>query len=229
MQQMNWYENPTIAAIIGAVIGSVITTAVSIFIWKKTSRIRRVDCVMDNASSLLTFSDAIRSKLEVKYSGEQATSVFLFNLEVFNSGNQAVGNQPILIRLDNNAKIVGYSLKTEPEVGFGKISELQRQNGELDLTIELLNPGDRVYIELISVNNASDLIDVYMKNANVIDRHYTRQAAESAILGVLNKQIDPTLVSLAMISSFPLFGGFVEPFMMIILAERFEKALRQKK
>jgi hypothetical protein len=229
MQQMNWYENPTIAAIIGAVIGSVITAAVSIFIWKKTSRIRRVDCVMDNASSLLTFSDAIRSKLEVKYSGEQATSVFLFNLEVFNSGNQAVGNQPILIRLDNNAKIVGYSLKTEPEVGFGKISELQRQNGELDLTIELLNPGDRVYIELISVNNASDLIDVYMKNANVIDRSYTRKAAESAILGVLNKTVDPTLVSLALIRSLPLFGGFAEPFMAIILAERFEKALRQKK
>ena len=224
---MNWYENPTIAAIIGAVIGSVITTAVSIFIWKKTSRIRRVDCVINDASSLLTFSDAIRSKLEVKYSGEQATSVFLFNLEVFNSGNQAVGNQPILIRLDNTAKIVGYSLKTEPEVGFGKIHELH-QNSELDLTIELLNPGDRVYLELISVNNASDLIDVYMKNANVICRSYTRKVAESAILGVLNKQIDPTLVSLAMISSLP-FGGFVAPFMAIILEQKFEKALRQRK
>lgn len=224
---MNWYENPTIAAIIGAVIGSVITTAVSIFIWKKTSRIRRVDCVINDASSLLTFSDAIRSKLEVKYSGEQATSVFLFNLEVFNSGNQAVGNQPILIRLDNTAKIVGYSLKTEPEVGFGKIHELH-QNSELDLTIELLNPGDRVYLELISVNNASDLIDVYMKNANVICRSYTRKVAESAILGILNKQIDPTLVSLAMISSLP-FGGFVAPFMAIILEQKFEKALRQRK
>jgi hypothetical protein len=152
----------------------------------------------------------------------------LFNLEVFNSGNQAVGNQPILIRLDNTAKIVGYSLKTEPEVGFGKIHELQHQHSELDLTIELLNPGDRVYLELISVNNASDLIDVYMKNANVICRCYTRKAAESAILGVLNKQIDPTLVSLAMIGSLP-FGGFVAPFMAIILEQKFEKALRQRK
>ena len=229
MQQMNWYENPTIAAIIGAVVGAVITAVASIFISKKTSIIRRVDCVIDNASSLLTVSDAIRSKLEIKYSGEQATSVFLFNLEVFNSGNQAVGNQPILIRLDNTAKIVGYSLKTEPEVGFGKIHELQHQNSELDLTIELLNPGDRVYIELISVNNASDLIDVYMKNANVITQSYTRKAAESAILGVLNKSVDPTLVSLAIIRSLPLFGGFAEPLMAIMLAERFEKALRQRK
>ena len=57
----------------------------------------------------------------MKCAGEQATSVFLFNLEIFNSGNQAVGNHPVLMRLDNNAKIVGYSLKTEPEVGFGKL------------------------------------------------------------------------------------------------------------
>jgi hypothetical protein len=165
----------------------------------------------------------------VKYAGEQATSVFLFDLEVFNSGNQAVGNHPVLIRLDNNAKIVGYSLKTEPEVGFGKISELQLQNGELDLSIELLNPGDRVYLELISVNNTSDLIEVYMKNANVVCRSYTRKAAESAILGILNKSVDPTLVSLAMMRSIPFFGGFAEPFMTVVLAERFERALRQIK
>lgn len=226
---MNWYENPTVAAIIGGVVGAAITAAASIFIWQKTNRVRRIDCVINDASSLLTFSDTIRSKLEVKYAGEQTTSVFLFNLEVFNSGNQAVGNQPVLVRLDNSAKIVGYSIKTEPEVGFGKISELQRQNSELDLSIELLNPGDRVYLELISVNNTSDLIEVYMKNANVICRSYTRKAAESAVLGVLNKSVDPTLVSLAMMRSIPFFGGFVEPFMTVVLAERFERALRQRK
>ncbi|MCE2700924.1 MAG: hypothetical protein PX483_10105 [Nostocales cyanobacterium LE14-WE4] len=226
---MSWYENPTVAAIIGAVVGAAITAAASIFIWQKTSRVRQIDCVINDASSLLTFADTIRSKLEVKYAGEQATSVFLFDLEVFNSGNQAVGNHPVLIRLDNNAKIVGYSLKTEPEVGFGKISELQLQNGELDLSIELLNPGDRVYLELISVNNTSDLIEVYMKNANVVCRSYTRKAAESAILGILNKSVDPTLVSLAMMRSIPFFGGFAEPFMTVVLAERFERALRQIK
>lgn len=226
---MNWYENPTIAAIIGAVVGSVITAAASIFIWRKTSQVRRVDCIINDASSLLSFSDAIRTKLEIKYSGEQASSVFLFNLEVFNSGNQAIGNQPVLIRLDNKAKIVGYSIKTQPTVGFGKISELQPQNSELDLSIELLNPGDRVYLELISVNNASDQIDVYMKNANVVCRSYTRKAAESAILGVLNQTVDPMLVSLAMISSVPFFGGFAESLIMVILTDKFEKALRQRK
>jgi hypothetical protein len=225
---MNWYENPTIAAISGAVVGSVITAAVSMWITKKTSQIRRVDCIINDAFSLLSFSDTIRTKLEIKYSGEQASSVFLFNLEVFNSGNQAVENQPCLIRLDDKAKIIGYSIKTQPAVGFGEISKSQSQNS-LDLSIQLLNPGDRVYLEIISVNNASEKIDVYMKNANVICRSYTRQAAESAILGILSKAVDPRLMFLGIIRSLPFFGGIAEPLMMIILTERFEKALRQRK
>jgi hypothetical protein len=68
-----------------------------------------------------------------------------------------------------------------------------------------------------------------MKNANVVCRSYTRKAAESAILGVLNKSVYPMLVSLAMMRSIPFFGGFLEPFMTVVLAERFEKALRQSK
>jgi hypothetical protein len=120
---MSWYENPTVAAIIGAVVGAAMTAAASIFIWQKTSRVRRIDCVINDASSLLTFADTIRSKLEVKYAGEQATSVFLFNLEVFNSGNQAVGNHPVLIRLDNNAKIFdlrrqGLTVRSPSEKAF---------------------------------------------------------------------------------------------------------------
>lgn len=226
---MNWYENPTIAAIIGAVVGSVITATVSMWITKKTSQVKRVDCIINDASSLLSFSDTIRTQLEIKYSGEQASSVFLFNLEVCNSGNQAVENQPYLIRLDDKAKIIGYSIKTQPAVGFGEISKSQSQQNSLDISIQLLNPGDRVYLELISVNNASDEIDVYMKNANVICRSYTRQAAESAILGTLSKAVDPGLMFLAIIRSLPFFGGIAEPFMMIILTERFEKALRQRK
>ena len=186
------------------------TAAVSLFIWQKTNKIRRVDCIISDASSLLSFAATIRNKLEVTYAGERASTVFLFNVEVFNSGTLAIGNQPIKVRLDQESKIVGYSLKTEPEVGFGIINEAQPENNALDLEIELLNPGDRVFIELISVNNTSDTIDVYVKNANVVNRVYTRKAAESAITSSLEK-IDPTLVSLAMIRSIPFLGGIAEP------------------
>jgi predicted aconitase with swiveling domain len=64
---------------------------------------------------------------------------------------------------------------------------------------------------------------------NVVCRSYTRKAAESAILGVLNKSVDPMLISLAMINSIPLVGGFAGAFMTAVLAERFDRALHQRK
>lgn len=51
---MAWYNNPTVAATVGAFVGAVLTASVSIFIWKKTNKIRRVDCLIDDASSLLS-------------------------------------------------------------------------------------------------------------------------------------------------------------------------------
>ncbi|NES20975.1 MAG: hypothetical protein F6K41_19090 [Symploca sp. SIO3E6] len=226
---MAWYNNPTIAATVGALAGAVLTAGVSIFIWQKTNKIRRVDCIISDASSLLSVSDEIRNELKIIYAGETANSVFLFNLEVFNSGTLSIGSQPIRIRLDSEAKIVGYNLKTTPEVGFGEIKELSRSQGGLDLSVELLNPQDRVYIELISINNSSEQIDVYMKNANVITRVYTRRAAENAVLGFLSQEIDPSLVSLVMMSNVPFFGGYARTLMTILLTQRLEKAVRQKK
>jgi hypothetical protein len=223
----SWHENPTIAATLGAIAGAVVTAAISLFTWQKANKIRRVDCIISDVSSLLSFSDTIRNKLEVLYAGERASTVFLFNIEVFNSGTLAIGNQPIQIRIDRSSKIVGYSVKTEPEVGFGVIHEDQSENYALDLNVELLNPGDRVFIELISVNNESDEIDVYMKNANVVNRIYTRQAAEKAIASSLRK-IDPTLMSLAIMRYIPILGGVAVPFLTVVLIDRFEKALKKR-
>ena len=203
---MAWYDNPTIAATVGAVAGAALTAAVSIFIWKKTHKIRRVDCIIDDASSLLSFSDEIRNELQIIYAGEPANSVFLFNLEIFNSGTLAIGSQPVIIRLDKEAKIVGYSLKTIPKVGFGEIKEMSRSQNDLDLNIELLNPQDRVYIELTSINNSSEQINVYMKNANVIPRIYNRRAVENTILGALNQTFEPSLGILVI--KIPFFGEY---------------------
>lgn len=170
---MAWYDNPTIAAVLGGIAGAIAGAALTA-IWQNSKKIRRVDCIINDVSSLLSFAETISNELEVTYKGERASSVLLFNIEIFNSGNLAIGKQPVKIRLDRDAKIVGYSLKTEPDVGFGEIEKSLTGNA-LDISIELLNPKDRVAIEIISVNNNSDKIDVYMKNANVNSRVYTRR------------------------------------------------------
>ena len=223
---MAWYENPTVAAVLGAVAGAVMSAAVALFVWRKTHKIRRVDCVISNALSLLAFSDTIKDKLEVTYAGEKAESIYLFSVEVLNSGTQAVQRQPIQIRLDACSNVVGYTLRTEPEVGFGEIKEVARDGNALDLEVSLMNPGDRVFIELISTDTTSERIDVYMKNANVVARVYDRRTAENALkIG----SVDAKMLGLAALGSLPFFGGMARSLMTIELGSRIDKISKKTK
>jgi hypothetical protein len=55
---MAWYDNATVAAILGGLVGAIVTAGVSVFIWQKTNKIRRVDCIVNDASSLLSFAES---------------------------------------------------------------------------------------------------------------------------------------------------------------------------
>ena len=39
---MSWYQNPTIAAVLGGLAGAIITSIISIYIWKKIHILKRV-------------------------------------------------------------------------------------------------------------------------------------------------------------------------------------------
>lgn len=217
---MPWYENPTIAAVLGGLAGATITTGISLYIWKKTHKVKRVDGVIGDISSLLTFSEKIKDQLEIKFAGEEAKAVYLFSIDITNTGTEAVKNQPINIRLDESSKIVDFSTTTDPEVGFGEIIEKKKEGNVLDLEIELLNPDDRVSIEVVSLDNSSEKIDIYMKNANVQSRVYSRKTAEKELLGAFS---DREMLLLATMSSIPIFGGFARSLMTLGVARRIDR------
>lgn len=217
---MSWYQNPTIAAVLGGLAGAIITSIISFYIWKKTHKIKRVDGVIGDISSLLSFSEKIKDQLEIKFSGTEAKAVYLFSVDVTNSGTEAVNNHPVNIRLDESSKIVDYSITTDPEVGFGDIIEKKKEGYALDLEIALLNPDDRVSIELVSLDNASEQINIYMKNANVQSRIYSRKSAEKQLIGAFS---DREMLLLAGLSSVPFFGGFAKSLMTLALAKRIDK------
>ena len=217
---MQWYENPTIAAIVGAVVGAILAGLVSLFIWRKTHKIKRIDGIINDVSSLLTFSDKIKDQLEIKFSGSEAKSVYLFSLEIINSGTEAIIKQPVGIRLNRSAKIVDYTIATEPEVGFGDILENQKNGNALDLEIALMNPNDRIEIELVSLDNQNEDIDIYLKNANVLSRSYSRKSAEIELIGALG---DREFALLAFSTIIPFFGGIAKTLMSLSLAKRIDK------
>jgi hypothetical protein len=147
---MPWYQDPAITglvgAIVGAIIGALISASVPLYIWLKDRRLKRLECVIGTPTSLLTVSDTIKSKLNVSYEDKQVSSAFLFAIEVTSNGTLAIQEQPIIIKLDDNAKIVDHKVTTEPSIGFGKIESVVEECS-LKLRVELLNPGDRVRVE----------------------------------------------------------------------------------
>jgi len=217
---MAWYENPTISAVIGAIAGATVSAAVAVYVWRRTRRIRRVDGIVVEVSSLLTFSEKIKDKLRVHFEDQEAKSVYLISLDIVNTGTEAIRNQPVHLRLESHAKIVDYAIKTEPAVGFGPIKETEKDGNALNLEIELLNPADRVSIEVVSLDNESEKVEIYLKNENVLSRVYTRKSAESEMLGASS---DREMLLLAGASSLPLVGGIARAMMTIGLAKRIDK------
>lgn len=221
---MSWYQNPTIAAVLGSVLGAIVTAAVSVFIWRRTYKVKRVDCAINEVSSLLTFSERIRGKLEVKFAGSRVDSVFLISMTISNTGNEAVEDHPILVRLPEKSEIVDYSITTDPAEGFGPIDEDLQDGNILNLRVGLLNPGDRVELEIVSLNNPSEDVDVFMKNANVSTRVYSRRSAESALSSSFAGH---RLIVLAALGALPLVGGFARLLLNVAIAQRIDRVSRR--
>lgn len=216
-----WYQNPTIAAILGGIAGAILSVIASVFIWRKTHKVKRVDCLIHDVSSLLSVSDKIKDQLEVSYSGKKAESVYFISIEIINSGNEAITNQPVNIRLAPQTNIIDYSLKTMPPVGFGAVNEIEKNENVLDISVDLLNPGDRVSFEIVSIDNEDDSIDIYMKNENVSTRIISSKNGEVS-LSALKSDLMPekNMLMLAMLSAIPFCGGFARSLINVGLALR---------
>lgn len=219
---MSWYQNATVAAILGALAGALLTAIASLFIWKKSRKISRIDCGVADPKSLLTVSDAIRDKLEVKYENKVVSKAYLFAIEIVNSGTESIENQPVLVRLAEGSTIIDYLLNHEPAIGFGDIYERKKDGHELDLEIALLNKQDRVSIEIFSIDNPSDTIEVGLKNKGVETRVYTRRSVDSLLAGLSG---DRRLTGLAALSVLPFFGSIANTLITVELARRLDKVV----
>ena len=211
-----WYENPTIAAILGAIVGAVFTGIIGfITAWrvaKKQSiankKVRRVECFIRQASSLMSFSKSIEDKIEVKIDNESISSLYLFKLDILNTGNQAIRNQPVQLRLGEESKILSHSIETEPKVGFGEVKKNIIDAG-IDLLIDLMNPGDKVSLSVMSHNNPEGVIEVYMKNENVENVVHHFSDTET----IKKESFEQQFIVLGMfLSAIPFFGWLFKGF-----------------
>jgi len=212
-------NNPTLAAILGAIAGAIITSIGSYLVFKSTKKLKRIDVQIYDSKSLLNFSQDIADKLKVIYDGSDVNSIFLHTVEVIHTGNDAIENQPITIKLDSHSTIVSFDIQTFPEEEFGTIVH-EIQGSQAKFIVSLLNPNDKIIFQLISINNKSDEIKVFAKHPNVIYRIYSKTKYE----GILTRYgIDSESILWGAVSSLPIIGSLGRTILTVKIASSIEK------
>ena len=197
------YQDPAIVGLLGAIGGALISAAVSVFLWRKTRKVVRLDCALDDPRALLAFDSGIGDKLAVRYEGTDATSVYLFPLELENTGTEPIENQRLQVELASGSRILSYSANTEPQLDFGDIHCIRQDGNRLHLKFPLLNACDRVALQIVSINNIDASIQVGLKNKGVSVRVYSRRSAVAGLSEVGMASIS----AYAVLRAIPLAGS----------------------
>ncbi len=221
---MEWLSNPTVAGVLGGIAGAIVTGIFSVIIWIKSRTRKRVRAVIRDVTSLLEISDSIKSKLDLKVDGKPVTSLFLTSVDVQNVGNAAVDDQGIIISLSSGSEIVGYSVATEPLLGFDGVAHSSESN-VLTVKAPLMNVGDRLVCEIISTGNKDAAVDISLRNKDVEEEVVDATSGDFGLSSLLS---DRNLLFLAVVSTIPFFGGFARSMINVGVANRIDNLSRRR-
>ncbi len=87
-----------------------------------------------------------------------------------------------------------------------------------DVLVDLMNVKDRVRLMIMSSNNSSDTIDIYMKNENV-DTEIHRAGTTLSPISDLDDKI---LMIAAVLGSIPFFGWMFRGFPQLALLKKLD-------
>jgi hypothetical protein len=220
----SWYRDPTIAGLVGALGGALIGALATLWVWRKSNKIKRVDCVFDDPIALLTQSDAFRGRLDLQFNGRPVTAAYVFTFEIVNTGNQAVANQPVLLRFAEDREVVDVKVETEPSLGFGDVTITGKGARDVHVAIALLNPGDSIRLEVLTLGNQHESVKVGLKNADVIARVLPRASLRTALA-----EVAADSAGVAALSAIPLLGKMATTYATLELGKKIDRSQRRRR
>lgn len=106
--------------------------------------------------------------LNIIINGIESNALFSNHFEFENTGQIPLNDIPITIHFSNQDtlfKIYNYTIQTVPPLEFGNI-EKQLKQTDLLLKVELINPDDRIYVNILTNNKRES--NVYAKSEGMI-------------------------------------------------------------
>jgi hypothetical protein len=140
----------------------------------------------------------------------------LCRVAIVNSGSQAITDQPVLVQLKEGVHILEHSFDTRPEREFGEIvpDEGISDNWRRRYTVELMNPGDQLCVNLIAAGELtpSDITVAARGHGLVCLRkisYESRQRRRKAVLALVAVLL---IAGFLVVLTAPPLGTSLSPF-----------------
>jgi hypothetical protein len=137
-------------AIAGAVIGALLTGAVSFYQTRKSSRRKELTIVSKYPSRLVEVDEQFSKHVEVRVDGKVVPTVFVVDFVVLNSGSEVLDNLEVPVTYRGDGEVVAVSLgETNFSAGPEDCIVEQRDPHSVLLRLKYLNPGDEAAVWVI--------------------------------------------------------------------------------
>ena len=196
--------NPTVSAIVGAVVASILTAIVSFIAWYYTRKEKKIRATIRDVSSLLEISKEIKAHIDLKIDGDTVDSLFVSSIDVSNIGSLSIENQIVIVVFPASTRILGASIKTVPENGF-QVKLISQDDNIFKFELDLINPKEFVRLEILSTENSSNNVEIIMRNKNVFSEVFDARGNALKIDSLVHGN---NILLLGILSTIPLLGSF---------------------
>ena len=140
----------------------VITAIISLFLFVRTQRKKRLHCIKYSPTPLFTVKEAVKEKIKIFYGDKIAENLFLMEMKIVNSGNVSIRKEdivnPVQFQFDDKTNVIDWSvINTKPKDIPANLVLLPNENNKVQCDFDLLNARDELDLQFICTGKPTEI------------------------------------------------------------------------
>jgi len=178
---------------------------------------KELQVLIDTSTPLVDVHSEAMGDIEILYKGKAAKNVFLTQVRLRNSGNQAIldsdYSRNLSFEFDADAEVIDYSVTDSEPANIGMV--LTRTSiSKVEVLPVLLNPGDMTTIRFIVIRQDGQAINTFrvdgrMKEIKQVAVVRTSDLQEDDLSKLILKWLLPVLLTISSVITIVLLGGWL--------------------
>lgn len=197
----------------GAVVGAVLTGAISWLQAAKHRKLSRLSVFTTRPSRLVEVHSTISKDVTITIAGESVPTVYTIEMTVANSGTEPLHNVEVVTEFDGNGKVLTANLgETNFEFEPNDVVVAPANNSQVDLSTSYLNPGDEFVVKMLLSDRPTAITPKFRQpGVKFVSRTGYDSPVSNALSEALFEAISSnTLLRVYMTFAIPSFRRYLE-------------------